>query len=58
MLFMVVEHFRNGNPGPAYQRFRDRGRLAPEDHPDARGTFDLRHQDRVPVGDALELGEE
>ncbi len=30
MLYMVVEHFRNGDPTPVYRRFRDRGRLAPE----------------------------
>jgi len=30
MLFMVIEHFRNGDPLPVYRRFRDRGRLAPE----------------------------
>lgn len=29
MLFMVVEHFRDGNPAPVYRRFRDGGRLAP-----------------------------
>ena len=29
MLYMIVEHFRNGDPIPVYQRFRDRGRLAP-----------------------------
>jgi len=29
-LYMVVEHFKNGDPVPVYQRFRDRGRLAPE----------------------------
>jgi Protein of unknown function (DUF3303) len=27
---MVVEHFRNRDPVPVYQRFRDRGRMAPE----------------------------
>jgi oligoribonuclease (3'-5' exoribonuclease) len=27
---MVVEHFRNGEAAPVYQRFRERGRLAPE----------------------------
>jgi len=27
---MIVEHFKNGNPAPVYERFRDRGRLAPE----------------------------
>ena len=29
-LYMVVEHFRGGDPVPVYRRFRDRGRLAPE----------------------------
>ena len=29
MLYMIVEHFKNGDPIPVYQRFRDRGRLAP-----------------------------
>jgi acetyl esterase/lipase len=30
MLYMVVEHFKNGDAVPVYQRFRDRGRLAPK----------------------------
>ncbi len=30
MLYMVIEHFRDGDPVPAYRRFRDRGRLMPE----------------------------
>ena len=30
MLYMVVENFRHGNPVPVYDRFRERGRLAPE----------------------------
>lgn len=30
MLYMVVEHFRQGDPLPVYRRFRDQGRLAPE----------------------------
>jgi len=29
MLFMVVEHFKNGDPVPVYRRFHDKGRLAP-----------------------------
>ena len=29
MLYMIIEHYRNG-PGPVYERFRARGRLAPE----------------------------
>ena len=27
---MIVEHFRNGNAAPVYDRFRRQGRLAPE----------------------------
>jgi Protein of unknown function (DUF3303) len=30
MLFMVIEHFKNRNAAPVYQRFRERGRMAPE----------------------------
>ena len=30
MRFLVIEHFREGNPRPVYQRFAERGRLAPE----------------------------
>lgn len=30
MLFLIVEHFRDGDPVPIYRRFRDEGRLAPE----------------------------
>ena len=29
MLFLVVEHFADGDPGPVYRRFGERGRLAP-----------------------------
>ena len=29
MLFMVVEHFKNGDSVPIYRRFRDEGRLTP-----------------------------
>jgi hypothetical protein len=29
MRFMVVEHFRNGDPAPVYRRFREQGRLTP-----------------------------
>src|SRR5918994_7012096 len=28
-LYMVVEHFKNGDASPVYARFRERGRLAP-----------------------------
>lgn len=27
---MVIEHFRNGDAGPVYERFRSRGRLMPD----------------------------
>ena len=30
MLFMIVEHFRGGDPRPVYERFRLHGRLAPD----------------------------
>ena len=30
MLFMIVEHFRNGDALSVYRRCRDRGRMAPE----------------------------
>ncbi len=30
MLFMIIERFRDGDPQPVYDRFRRRGRLAPE----------------------------
>ncbi len=29
MLYMIIEDFK-GDPVPAYRRFRDRGRMAPE----------------------------
>ena len=30
MLYMIVERFKNRDPLPVYQRFREQGRLAPE----------------------------
>ena len=30
MLFMVIERFRNGQARPVYERFAERGRMAPE----------------------------
>ena len=30
MLFMVIEHFRGGDPAPAYERLEARGRMIPE----------------------------
>jgi hypothetical protein len=29
MLFMIVEHFADGDPAPVYRRFAERGRMAP-----------------------------
>jgi hypothetical protein len=29
-LYMIVETFKNGDAAPAYRRFRDHGRLAPD----------------------------
>ena len=29
MRYMIVEHFRGGDPNPVYERFRKQGRLAP-----------------------------
>lgn len=31
MLFMVIEHFRPGTAPEVYRRFRDKGRMAPDD---------------------------
>ena len=30
MQFVVIEHFRGGDPVPVYRRFRDHGRLTPD----------------------------
>ena len=30
LLYMIVEHFKDGDPRPIYRRFREHGRLAPE----------------------------
>lgn len=30
MLFMVIEHFRNGDATAVYQRYREHGRMMPE----------------------------
>lgn len=29
-LYMIIERYRNGDAGPVYRRFRERGRMAPE----------------------------
>jgi hypothetical protein len=45
MLYMIVEHFRDGDARPVYRRFRDKGRLAPEglQYLSSWVTTDLRH---------------
>jgi hypothetical protein len=30
VLYLIIEHFRNDNPAPVYERFHARGRLAPD----------------------------
>lgn len=30
MLYVIIEHFHDGDPRPVYDRFRHRGRLAPD----------------------------
>lgn len=30
MLYMIVEHFKNQDAAPVYQRFHEHGRLAPD----------------------------
>jgi hypothetical protein len=29
-LYMVIEHFKNGDAVPVYRRFRDKGRMMPD----------------------------
>jgi len=29
-LYMIVEHFKNGDAAPVYRRFRERGRMLPD----------------------------
>jgi hypothetical protein len=45
MLYLVIEHFRNGDPIPVYRRFREKGRLAPDGlrYVSSWVTQDLRH---------------
>jgi Domain of unknown function (DUF3303) len=30
MLYMILEHFKQGDPEPVYRRFRERGRMTPD----------------------------
>jgi hypothetical protein len=45
MLYMIIEHFRDGDARPVYERFRERGRLAPDGlrYVASWVTADLRH---------------
>ena len=45
MRYMIIEHFRDGDPRPVYRRFRDAGRLAPDGltYVSSWVTSDLRH---------------
>ena len=45
MLYMIIEHFRDGDPRPVYQRFREQGRLAPDGlhYVSSWVTSDLKH---------------
>ena len=45
MLYMVIEHFRDGDAVPVYRRFRDKGRLAPDglQYVSSWVTSDLQH---------------
>lgn len=45
MLYMIIEHFKNGDPAPVYARFRERGRLAPDGvkYVSSWVTHDLAH---------------
>lgn len=45
MLYLIIEHFHDGDPLPVYRRFRDRGRLMPEGlrYLQSWVTHDLKH---------------
>ena len=45
MLYMIVEHYRDGDPRPVYRRFREKGRLAPDGlhYVSSWVTPDLKH---------------
>jgi hypothetical protein len=45
VLFLVIEHFRGGDPRPVYTRFQEQGRLAPAglEYLGSWVTVDLAH---------------
>jgi Protein of unknown function (DUF3303) len=60
VLFMVIEHYRDGDPVPVYRRFRERGRLTPDgveyvaswvDEPMARCFQVMEATDRALIDD-------
>ena len=44
MLFMVIEHFKAGKAKAIYQRFRERGRMAPDDVTYVASWVDLKFE--------------
>ena len=44
MLFMVIEHFHQGQAAEVYRRFRDRGRMEPEGLCYISSWVDLEYQ--------------
>lgn len=44
MLFMIIEHFRDGHAADVYRRFRDRGRMAPDDVRYVASWVDLKFE--------------
>ena len=44
MLFMVVEHFKTGKAPEIYRRFRERGRMAPDDVKYVASWVDLKFE--------------
>ena len=57
MLYMIIEHFRNGDARPVYRRFRDQGRLAPDglQYISSWVTSDLQHCYQVMECDDVRL---
>jgi hypothetical protein len=60
MRYMIVEHFRDGDPVPVYERFRARGRMAPAGlrYIDSWITEDLTRCYQLMESDAEELLQE
>ncbi len=56
MLFMVIEHFRPGQAPEVYRRFRERGRLAPDDVTYLASWVDLEFRRCFQVMEAADEG--